>query len=64
MPDLLLVEKTTKAATLTIVNPIGEDADAATFIDDDKWGFRITGGADFHMPITVFHVSLNNCYCL
>lgn len=21
-------------------------------------GFRITGGSDFHMPITIFHVSL------
>lgn len=26
------------------------------FIEDQVWGFRITGGAEFGMPITVFHV--------
>ena len=26
------------------------------FIEDQMWGFRITGGAEFNMPITVFHV--------
>lgn len=25
--------------------------------DDTKWGFLITGGAEFHMPLTVFQVS-------
>lgn len=25
--------------------------------DDSKWGFLITGGAEFHMPLTVFQVS-------
>lgn len=27
--------------------------------EDPKWGFRITGGAQFHMPITVFQVTEN-----
>lgn len=26
------------------------------FIEDQVWGFRITGGSEFGMPITVFHV--------
>lgn len=26
-------------------------------VSNDTWGFRITGGAEFCMPITVFHVS-------
>lgn len=26
------------------------------FIEDQEWGFQITGGAEFLMPITVFHV--------
>ncbi|XP_046810726.1 protein PFC0760c isoform X2 [Lucilia cuprina] len=25
--------------------------------DDSKWGFLITGGAEFHMPLTVFQVT-------
>ncbi|XP_059615077.1 PDZ and LIM domain protein 7 isoform X2 [Phlebotomus argentipes] len=25
--------------------------------EEHKWGFQITGGADFGMPITIFHVS-------
>lgn len=28
------------------------------FIEDQMWGFRITGGAEFGMPITVFHVRM------
>lgn len=31
--------------------------DESKFIEDSVWGFRITGGAEFGMPITVFHVS-------
>lgn len=36
------------------------DDDPTNVNDDvanDVWGFRITGGAEFCMPITVFHVS-------
>ena len=29
--------------------------------DDSKWGFLITGGAEFHMPLTVFQVSREDC---
>ncbi|XP_017961949.1 uncharacterized protein LOC108654870 isoform X3 [Drosophila navojoa] len=28
--------------------------------DDEKWGFLITGGAEFHMPLTVFQVTPNS----
>lgn len=31
-------------------------SDAYSVPEDRKWGFRITGGAEFHMPITVFQV--------
>ncbi|KAL9916930.1 uncharacterized protein LOC119642173 isoform X1 [Glossina fuscipes] len=33
------------------------DSDAYTIKDDSKWGFLITGGAEFHMPLTVFQVT-------
>lgn len=33
------------------------DSDAYAVKDDSKWGFLITGGAEFHMPLTVFQVS-------
>lgn len=32
--------------------------DDSNSIDDEIWGFRITGGADFGMPLTVFHVRI------
>lgn len=38
-----------------------EDDDAAVAHDENKWGFQITGGINFGMPITVFHV---RCFSL
>ncbi|XP_017132015.2 uncharacterized protein LOC108149125 isoform X3 [Drosophila elegans] len=35
------------------------DSDAYATKDDSKWGFLITGGAEFHMPLTVFQVTPN-----
>lgn len=37
------------------------DSDAFATPNDPKWGFQITGGSEFHMPITVFQV-INNLY--
>lgn len=36
------------------------DSDAYAVKDDSKWGFLITGGAEFHMPLTVFQVSVKS----
>lgn len=36
------------------------DSDAFATPNDPKWGFQITGGSEFHMPITVFQV-MNEC---
>ncbi|XP_015039048.2 uncharacterized protein [Drosophila pseudoobscura] len=33
------------------------DSDAYASKDDTKWGFLVTGGAEFHMPLTVFQVT-------
>lgn len=35
------------------------DADQETIIlpAEQKWGFRLTGGSEFAMPVTVFQVS-------
>ncbi|KAL5285389.1 hypothetical protein ACFFRR_007236 [Megaselia abdita] len=33
------------------------DSDAFATPNDQRWGFQITGGSEFHMPITVFQVS-------
>lgn len=37
------------------------DADQETIIlpAEQKWGFRLTGGSEFSMPVTVFQVSIN-----
>lgn len=32
--------------------------EGSRFYDNDCWGFRITGGCEFGMPITVFQVML------
>ncbi|XP_034129921.1 nucleolin isoform X2 [Drosophila guanche] len=33
------------------------DSEAYASKDDTKWGFLVTGGAEFHMPLTVFQVT-------
>ncbi|XP_016957745.1 uncharacterized protein LOC108029756 isoform X3 [Drosophila biarmipes] len=33
------------------------DSEAYATKDDSRWGFLITGGAEFHMPLTVFQVT-------
>ncbi|XP_017001154.2 histone-lysine N-methyltransferase SETD1B isoform X3 [Drosophila takahashii] len=35
------------------------DSEAYATKDDSRWGFLITGGAEFHMPLTVFQVTPN-----
>ncbi|XP_004535876.1 uncharacterized protein LOC101449597 isoform X3 [Ceratitis capitata] len=55
-----------KAAVIKVSCGIGDtdgfpafdvDSDAYAAKDDPKWGFLITGGAEFHMPLTVFQVT-------
>lgn len=54
-------EATTEAKPkMTTIRVIREnETDNGKFLEDDLWGFRITGGSDFGMPITVFHVSIH-----
>ena len=40
------------------------ESDAYDSKDESKWGFLITGGAEFHMPLTVFQVSECVCVCV
>lgn len=40
------------------------DTDLGECTDDDKWGFKITGGVTFGMPITIFYVRSLNLYKL
>jgi len=40
------------------------DSEAYATKDDSRWGFLITGGAEFHMPLTVFQVSWGYGYWL
>jgi len=73
MPEVYVVEMKRKIPTLTIVTPetsvsatirmkckggTSVTETRTAFIQDEKWGFRITGGAEFGMPITVFHVNI------
>ncbi|KAH8297482.1 hypothetical protein KR044_012738 [Drosophila immigrans] len=55
-----------KAAIIKVSCGIGDtdgfpafdvESDAYDSKDDTKWGFLITGGAEFHMPLTVFQVT-------
>lgn len=48
--------------------PVTEDEDDVVESDEiqdigELLGFRITGGRDFFMPITIFHVNITNTCC-
>lgn len=63
MPEVFQIE-TRKIPILTVETPRSDDNAKTTrvivndTIDDNGYGFKITGGAEFGMPITVFHVML------
>ncbi|XP_017473521.1 PREDICTED: uncharacterized protein LOC108364364 isoform X2 [Rhagoletis zephyria] len=65
-PFVYTPEPPKKAAIIKVSCGIGDtdgfpafdvDSDAYAAKDDPKWGFLITGGAEFHMPLTVFQVT-------
>lgn len=39
------------------INITDADQEALGLPAEEKWGFRLTGGSEFDMPITVFQVS-------
>ncbi|XP_067630371.1 PDZ and LIM domain protein 7 isoform X3 [Eurosta solidaginis] len=65
-PFVYTPEPTKKAPVIKVSCGIGDtdgfpafdvDSDAYAAKEDPKWGFLITGGAEFHMPLTVFQVT-------
>lgn len=55
--ELMAVSSSTSAPVLPNESCASSNyGDESKFIEDSVWGFRITGGAEFGMPITVFHV--------
>lgn len=57
MPESL--QATTRKQVSAIVGESSCPDDNTNCVEDEIWGFRITGGFDFGIPITVFHVSLS-----
>ena len=63
MPEAFVIEQ--QILPEITVSGEGEDGEgtlAAGFSKrepESKLGFRITGGVDFNMPITIFHVRIN-----
>lgn len=51
---VVVVETKKKIPVLTVRQKTEADG---PFVEDEKWGFKITGGSEFGMPITVFNVS-------
>lgn len=58
MPEAL--QATTRKQVSAIVGESSCPAnnDHSNDAENDVWGFKITGGVDFGIPITVFHVSI------
>uniref|UniRef100_A0A499FRM8 PDZ domain-containing protein n=1 Tax=Anopheles arabiensis TaxID=7173 RepID=A0A499FRM8_ANOAR len=52
MPEFVIEKRNIPVLTVS-----SRDGPAASENGDNPLGFRITGGADFEMPITVFQVS-------
>lgn len=55
MPGVLTHIETTEK--LSIIEYVEMEKVNSIQVDDNKWGFQITGGTKFGMPITVFHVN-------
>lgn len=56
IPQVVENDKDNKSAPLAANDPILMEVEKAT-------GLRITGGKDFDMPITIFHVIFLNSTC-
>ena len=64
MPEAFVIEQHI-LPEITVNSAEGDDQDEGTLgagaakkkEPESKLGFRITGGVDFNMPITIFHVS-------
>lgn len=57
MPEALQANTRKPISTIVGDSSCPENNDNSNYIEDEIWGFRITGGAEFGMPITVFHVN-------
>lgn len=61
MPEAVTTTKVERTVpTLTIDTGNGE-VETLGLPAEEKWGFRLTGGSDFGMPVTIFQVSRANC---
>lgn len=52
---VVVIEKKKKPPVITVRQKTEADG---PYVEDEKWGFKITGGSEFGMPITVFNVSI------
>lgn len=54
MPGVVVntFDKKNHSCDINVDAELGE----CTLDDDDKWGFKITGGITFGMPVTIFYV--------
>lgn len=63
MPESSFVIEQQILPTITVAHGNSDEPAQASAQPEAKGignilGFRITGGSDFHMPITIFHVSI------
>lgn len=56
MPGVVTGEDDCRNGDTTV---IGAEFGECPMIDDDEWGFKITGGTQFGMPITIFYVNFD-----
>lgn len=61
MPGVLTHIETTEK--LSIIEYVEMEKVNTIQVDDNKWGFQVTGGTKFGMPITVFHVIFDSDFC-
>lgn len=58
MPEALTANTRKQVSAIVGESSCTENNDNSNYVEDEIWGFRITGGSDFGIPITVFHVSV------
>lgn len=58
MPEALQANTRKQVSAIIGESSCPENNDNTNSSEDEIWGFRITGGFDFGIPITVFHVRI------
>lgn len=59
MPEAVTTKMEHQRSIPTLTIDTGDGVETLGLPAEEKWGFRLTGGSEFGMPVTVFQVSFS-----